>query len=312
MTTPRYLSALTLAAATTLPTAFAHAQVCNQPFPGDTNGDLVVDFDDLNNVLNAWGTPGPVGDVDGSGFVDFQDLNLVLANWGNTYCAAHRGIDAWELPGEGLMLPPFGSASLPPIPPNFFGPGSDPFFGNIPLPGGFNNPLQQILDPTYDPFVDTVVQRLDCIEPPVVGTDQIVPIQIVELNLTSVQPITVTFGGAPTQWDVWVELSVPTEGTYSIDFNDPTTGIGGMNIPVIPRFTFAPHDQVGLVIEGLIPPEDLQIVTLDFASHPDFAGHLVPLISNPDHLIGPPTGFWVGCSNAPQFEWSETKPYAWP
>lgn len=50
--------------------------------PGDANGDLVVDFDDLNIVLGAWNTSGPMGDVNDSGFVDFDDLNLVLSNWG--------------------------------------------------------------------------------------------------------------------------------------------------------------------------------------------------------------------------------------
>lgn len=53
--------------------------------PGDSNGDNVVDFNDLNDVLSNWNTPGPIGDVDGSGFVDFDDLNLVLANW-STVC----------------------------------------------------------------------------------------------------------------------------------------------------------------------------------------------------------------------------------
>lgn len=53
--------------------------------PGDANGDLFVDFDDLNAVLAAWNTavaPGTMGDVTGDGFVDFDDLNEVLGAWG--------------------------------------------------------------------------------------------------------------------------------------------------------------------------------------------------------------------------------------
>ena len=50
--------------------------------PGDVDGDLDIDFDDLNAVLSNWNTPGPVGDLNGSGLVDFDDLNEVLSNWG--------------------------------------------------------------------------------------------------------------------------------------------------------------------------------------------------------------------------------------
>ncbi len=53
--------------------------------PGDTNGDGLVNFDDLNNVLGSWNTMDNLcgGDVTGEGSVNFDDLNLVLANWGN-------------------------------------------------------------------------------------------------------------------------------------------------------------------------------------------------------------------------------------
>jgi hypothetical protein len=58
------------------------AAVCE----GDTNGDLVVDFTDLNAVLASFGQSGPdlPGDLNGSGTVDFADLNEVLANFGQT------------------------------------------------------------------------------------------------------------------------------------------------------------------------------------------------------------------------------------
>ncbi len=53
--------------------------------PGDADGDLDVDFDDLNLVLSNWGTAGPDGDVfpypGGDGAVDFNDLNEVLSHW---------------------------------------------------------------------------------------------------------------------------------------------------------------------------------------------------------------------------------------
>ena len=48
--------------------------------PGDANGDLIVDLQDLNLVLANFGE-GPKGDVNEDGIVDLADLNLVLANF---------------------------------------------------------------------------------------------------------------------------------------------------------------------------------------------------------------------------------------
>lgn len=59
------------------------APVC----PGDTNGDMVVDFLDLNNVLSDFGQmvyPGMGGDLNGDGTVDFLDLNIVLSFFGTS------------------------------------------------------------------------------------------------------------------------------------------------------------------------------------------------------------------------------------
>ena len=52
--------------------------------PGDTNGDGVVNFSDLNTVLSAFGQTGQglAGDVNDDGVVNFSDLNLVLSNFG--------------------------------------------------------------------------------------------------------------------------------------------------------------------------------------------------------------------------------------
>jgi len=54
--------------------------------PGDANGDGVVDFADLNIVLNQFGltgAPGELqGDLNGDGAVGFADLNIVLSNFG--------------------------------------------------------------------------------------------------------------------------------------------------------------------------------------------------------------------------------------
>jgi hypothetical protein len=51
---------------------------------GDTNGDGVVNFVDLNAVLSDFGLSGSglAGDVNGDDVVNFTDLNSVLSNFG--------------------------------------------------------------------------------------------------------------------------------------------------------------------------------------------------------------------------------------
>lgn len=53
---------------------------------GDTNGDMIVNFTDLNSVLTAFGqvaNPGEIpADLNDDGVVDFADLNAVLSDYG--------------------------------------------------------------------------------------------------------------------------------------------------------------------------------------------------------------------------------------
>lgn len=60
------------------------------PCPGDANGDLLVNFEDLNLILAAYGTqsgsddyPPPV-DLNGNCAVDFGDLNETLGSFGQS------------------------------------------------------------------------------------------------------------------------------------------------------------------------------------------------------------------------------------
>ena len=57
--------------------------VCDDPtVEGDVNGDGVVNFDDLVNMLADWGAcSGCPSDIDGNGQVDFSDLLTLLGNW---------------------------------------------------------------------------------------------------------------------------------------------------------------------------------------------------------------------------------------
>ncbi len=56
--------------------------------PGDTNGDNVVDFADLNTVLSQYNQAGQglSGDLNDDQVVDFADLNLLLGNY-NLVCS---------------------------------------------------------------------------------------------------------------------------------------------------------------------------------------------------------------------------------
>lgn len=51
-----------------------------EPCPGDLNGDEVIDFADLNMLLDNFGQTGPglAGDLDNDNDVDFADLNSLL------------------------------------------------------------------------------------------------------------------------------------------------------------------------------------------------------------------------------------------
>ena len=98
----------------------------------------------------------------------------------------------------------FGTGYIPPIPADFFGPGSDPFAGQILLEGDPPDPLN------FDD-ITTVVQ---CFGEPVAptappGSIGTVDIEIIELSLKSIAPITITYNGGmdPEEWDVYIDLS---------------------------------------------------------------------------------------------------------
>lgn len=100
-------------------------------------------------------------------------------------------------PGSGLD---FGPTGLPPIPADFFGPGSDPFEGQISLGGG-GTPM--------------VINRTEGVYLPDSAPSAEVPTEIQGMSLKSTEPIRVTFDGGMVEsfFDVFVELDMPSPGT---------------------------------------------------------------------------------------------------
>lgn len=129
-----------------------------------------------------------------------------------------------------------------PIPAGFFDPGSDPFtgtvrFGGLPL---VHNPVCPADNLTT---VDTIVQRLATANVTTIPSSDTIPIEIVALNLVSVNPITVTYSGgfSPELWNVQVVLSpsLPQPmGSMTIHHTIPTGGTFDSTLPVVPMFIF--------------------------------------------------------------------------
>jgi hypothetical protein len=119
------------------------------------------------------------------------------------------------------------------IPAGFFGPSSDPFTGNV----NFGGVPLQTFNGLGTGDADTIVRRPQAASNP----PQTVPIELVALNLVSVEPITVTTnGGSPQAWDVTVGLS-PTRRSQGQAQIIPAGEHGGLmnsQLQVFPQFTF--------------------------------------------------------------------------
>jgi hypothetical protein len=79
--------------------------------PGDTNGDAVVDINDVLNVLGNWGNgpfEPPGSDANGDGVVDVTDFLDVIGQWGP--CPPGPSLDDH---GNSGCLPERGSAYEP-------------------------------------------------------------------------------------------------------------------------------------------------------------------------------------------------------
>lgn len=167
------------------------------------------------------------------------------------------------------------------IPADFFGPGSDPFDGTVALEGvpfdsfgGFSGLL-----PT-----DTIVERLQEAGPVFPDT---IDIEIVALELRSVDPVTITSnGGASSElWDLTVQVlegpptdPVQQQGTMTIDHEFADGGTFDATLPVTPLFTFTNVAQPWMVTT-------INSLQFDFSASGPWCHTPNPLDDPPGHVV---------------------------
>ena len=193
--------------------------VIRWPFPPDCNANGVPDDLDIAS--------GTSNDANGNGIPDECERPV------------YAGSDLFVTPGlEGQPGPSHEDFATDPVPSDFFGPGSDPFDGQVYLRG---DPLTGTGLPAG---TDTIVTRLeDASLPTAFGSDDTVDTQIVALSLISTMPITVTFDGGMEYaiYDVHLCLSSvePQQpGQTTIRHVCEEGGRYDMVLPVIPKITF--------------------------------------------------------------------------
>lgn len=168
------------------------------------------------------------------------------------------------------------------IPAGFFDPGSNPFTGQVNFGGGQIGTFQgkDVGD------ADTIVQRTQAanVVPPF-PSHATVPIEIVALNLVSVQPITVQVGGTTQTWDVSVQLSPtrPSQGGIDITKTGDQGGTFSSQLQVIPLFTFTriPDGAKRTLDLGAptFPPAALNALFLQTTNAPWRAGCVLPALA---------------------------------
>gem|GEM_PF-5763416 len=195
------------------------------------------------------------------------------------------GIDLFSTPAGGATYQDFLEL---PIPPDFFDPGSEPFFGRIEMQGApLNTEPPGLVQPA-----DTIVQRLAAAEVPPGGAAT-VPVQIVALSLASSQPMVVVYeDGRFEPWAVRAHLSaVATQEVGMMMLQADSCGLGGTFtaiLPVRPRLVFTRLSDgtervLDFGLEPNLPP--LQFQTLN--------GHWLNFDPGIFNLVSAPAGLWV-------------------
>ncbi len=201
--------------------SYVQSGPCAIPFPIPT---AEIGFPDMHIVLNV------IGEKTGEGVIDIPP-----------------GEDCWQT-DCGRTKMSFCDLDGTALPADFFDPGSEPFAGEIRFGGAGKE-------------TDTSVQRLQQMILPEPDSQAQTPIELVELELVSCEPITVIIDGESVDWNVEVTLSEVPAGTGMLGVTR-THGNGGIfeaEFPLHPVFTFTRVDdptQVRILDTGLegLPP----------------------------------------------------------
>jgi hypothetical protein len=153
-----------------------------------------------------------------------------------------------------------------PIPAGFFDPGSLPFEGRIEFDG---KPINQ---DAYGDADTEILRAADPITPAdPVGSVVSVDIQIVELSLISIHPMTVRYSGSAAElWDVSVGLSAIPQPFGGLTATKTHANGGTFNsvLPVMPRFVFTRREDgaTRILDAGLagMPPIVLEASSVGF------------------------------------------------
>ncbi len=215
---------------------------------------------------NAECPEGPEADHDGVAVTHYNSppLGCEGSRGRDGSCTAGLPVDPWRTDPTGRTCQQFDvGPTSPPIPADFFGPGSDPFSGEVCFKG---EPLGDVFLPGFvEPFdfgeADTLVRRtggpsgtgdpFDRCAPPS-PAEVTVAAEVIALNLVSTCACRVTSNGGqnPERWDVKVDLSpsvTPPPGTITATKTHCNGGTYQSELHVQARFTFTKVGNPGQV-----------------------------------------------------------------
>ncbi|NJN14154.1 MAG: PEP-CTERM sorting domain-containing protein [Planctomycetes bacterium] len=208
-----------------------------------------------------------------------------------------------------------------PLPPGFFGPNSLAFGGTV-IFGGINSfgvdvgggggiiglPGATFGGTPFGGFGLVDSMRMRSLDPfdrcdDALPCNDVIPVQIVALNLTSVQPILVQFqGGGTEEWEVGLGLGggAPPVGQMFLEQNRPNGGVFTPDLPVVPRLIFARPADLQAVRDGILDPLQIEIHVIDLTPLNLQTVAPVPFSFDSPFVVGG-TGFFPGVNSPPAF-----------